>query len=381
MTPRHEPPQPDSPLRSGEPRTFNAEKFSSLVPAEVMARICIHVDGIEVFTNDDVDEWKTTWSSVCRTMNAFAWGVLFQDGKLKQDDLYRLVHDVFPASVPSRLKIEDHATLGQMLSTTIGGVFAYSDGDTWPVNHDIFAEFTGQRMEEFVNARIIPEFGGGMMAGANSDDGTVRIDGTCRDMVRFGDTLLARGRAQSGVQLVPTWFADLMIAGGTYGDDSPNPREGYQTHLWKDGTHSESATYENPDTGEKQSFHSPGVPNDAFFAYGGTDRAVIAVVPCYGLALARHNSNHGYPIDTFLEAACLSVEGEPPPPAANPCVIENYTYERWLELGKKIDARYRQVSGTQQPPAGTDVQHNTWRVLKEGMSEQEMLKKMDGTRR
>jgi hypothetical protein len=354
--------------------TFNVALFESLSSAAARARLIVWLDRLEVYTHDNVDEWKTSWSSVCRTLNALSWGMLFQEARLVEDDLRRLIRDIFP-QCPTAAKFEDHATLAQMLSTTIGNVFKYSDGDTWPNNHQLFAEFTGQRMHEYVNQRLLPAMGGRAVASETSDDKTVRLDGSARDLAYFGEIIRREGVAETGEVLVPDWYVRLMRAGGTYGDGSPNAREGYQTHLWKDGTHSESLSYENPDTGEKQSFHSPHVPNDACFAYGGTDRAVVAVVPSLRLVVARHNSNHGYPIDTFLDAACAAVEGVSVP-APDPCVIKNYTYESWLELGRKIDVRFREVSGQDQPPAGTDFNHNTWRVLAEGWTEEEMLAKV-----
>jgi hypothetical protein len=73
---------------------------------------------------------------------------------------------------------------------------------------------------------------------------------------------------------------------------------------------------------------------------------------------------------------------EPPTEPDMPCVIDGYSYERWVELGAKIDRRYREVNKSaggqgDQPPAGSDVNHNTWRVLAEGMSEAEMLARID----
>jgi len=355
-------------------RTFDVARFESLCTSAQRGKLIVWLDRLSVYETEGVDEWKTSWSSVCRTLNALSWGCLFQEGKLTEADLRRLIRDIFP-QCPTAALFEDHATLAQMLSTTIGGEFSYSDGDTWPNNHQLFAEFTGERMHDYVNRRILPAMGGNSVAVETTDDFTVRLNGAARDFAYFGHLILQEGVAETGEVLVPDWYVRLMRAGGTYGDGSPNPREGYQTHLWKDGTHSESLTYENPDNGEKQSFHSPHVPNDACFAYGGTDRAVVAVVPSLGLVVARHNSNHGYPIDTFLDAACASVDGASVP-APDPCVIKNYTYESWLDLGRRIDERFREVSGPNQPPADTDFQHNTWRVLAEGWTEEEMLAKV-----
>lgn len=106
--------------------------------------------------------------------------------------------------------------------------------------------------------------------------------------------------------------------------------------------------------------------------------------PSFQMALARMKAATP-DWQTFPRPASVTPAPRPEPtprpipaPIEEPTMptIDTYTYDEWLELGRKIEARYREVHAGQ-PPAPTDIQHNTFRLLKEGYSEQRMLDTID----
>jgi hypothetical protein len=155
---------------------------------------------------------------------------------------------------------------------------------TSSAHNGLFVRLTHRTMHDYFNQELAPHMPG-VWSVMNSGDGTPRFDATPIDACRWAWMWLLHGAG-----LVDPEFVRRSIAGGPLGDGNPNPVEGFQTHLSRNGVAWELDLW--------------GVP-DCFMARDGGDPgstvgAVIGI-PELNLAVAYRSQYH---CDTFLKDIC-----------------------------------------------------------------------------
>ena len=243
--------------------------------------------GVEIFTWGNASQYEPIWSSCGRSYVTTAWGMALTRGEIPGGlaALDRPVRDLpsmralsFGASIELR-----HLLSYTSIATPPGSSWSYSCREHWPWQHQVFQEVVGRHPTVYLNAELLPRLGGHLRA-ITMSDGTTRVEGSPRSQARWGYLWLRGGRWSDGEILHPAFVA-RALGGGPDGDGRPEPKEGYQIHKAQGGQWSDGLL--------------PGVPDDAFFAAGGGDKAFIVVVPSLDLVVARRRSE-GYNIGTWL---------------------------------------------------------------------------------
>lgn len=274
--------------------TFDLSRL--VVNRHALGDIAATVNGGLVYTFGQPDARSKNYASVGRSLVTTAWGMLIQDGTIDPEALHE---PVAALDTPTARRFDSSILLKHLLSYTSqaqppGARWAYSSGDHWPMQHRIIEELAGTDAADYLNRWLFSFMRGDASAFMTSDDRTLRVEGSVRDLTHVGEFWRLDGRLEPGAPpLLPPGFMTLATAGGPNGDGLPKPTEGYQFHLVKNGRHTEGPM--------------PGVPDDAYFAYGAVDRAVLAVVPSLQLVVARRKSDHGYPVESFLGAVCGAI--------------------------------------------------------------------------
>lgn len=298
----HEPPAPPPPTvvyplldwpHSTAPAEGLAPAALAAIPDSLMGDAILIRHGYLVATWGDPYRRETNWASVCRSFSTTAWLMALTDGSVSRallDTPLRTVLDT-----PTVRDLHPDTTLAHLLSGTSdyappGTRWRYS-GSGWPQRDRLFGELLGVEDHAYLNQRLFSLLGGALTAVETSADDTLRIHGSCADLARWGYLWLRQGRWGTQTLMDPALMA-RALGGGPFGDGRPVATEGWQIHLVKGGRHTEGVL--------------PGVPDDAFFAYGSVDRGVVAIVPSLDLVLARHR-DHGVPIDRILPPVCAAV--------------------------------------------------------------------------
>lgn len=277
------------------------------IPADWLGNATLIVRGYEARTWGHPDSFGDPMSSVCRTYLAATHGRAMHTGMIPGGyDAMEQPMASFGTTTSLRFPADvcfKHVNSYTSGPSPAGSSWIYSGGSRpsgfshWPAQHQWFQEVTGRTVAGFSQdwLRLL----GGHFEATTESDGTVRIKATLRDHARFGYLLLRDGLWGTQYVLARA-YVQRMHAGGPDGDGRPFKQEGLQTHLVRDGLRSNGSTPSDPLVA------MPGCPDDTFFAYGGTTRAVIAVVPSRGLVLARWRHD-GIPIETYLGRICEAV--------------------------------------------------------------------------
>lgn len=255
--------------------------------------------GYEAWAWGDAGARETGWSSCARSFLTTMWGMLLSHGRLDTrttiglDWLERSVRDL---DTPTARQFGSAIKLKHLLSYTSqsappGAQWSYSCREHWPQQHRILEEKNGETVQRWMQRELLDVLGGGMDAHRVSDDETNRIYGSPRGLARWGYLWLRGGRWRDQ-QLVDAEFVRRSIAGGPDGTGKPRATEGWQIHLVKHGAWTDDTM--------------PGVPDDAFMAAGGGDRAFVVVVPSLDLVFARIRS-HGVNIGAIMGDVCAAV--------------------------------------------------------------------------
>ena len=203
----------------------------------------------------DGDAFRTTWASCCRTWVTALWGVWISDNGMEWLD--RPMRDLpchtaprFPADV-----LLKHVLSYTSKSKPPGEGWSYSCGDHWPWQNACLGELFDMPVEHACQQYLINPMGASLQAVRNSEDGTLRVNGSAIEQTHLTRMLLDKGHA-NGMQLIAAEFVQRSIAGGVNGDGHPNRYEAYQTHLCRDG--------------HAWELNMPGCP-DLFMARDGSD--------------------------------------------------------------------------------------------------------------
>ncbi len=286
------------PTSSPESQGMSSERLRS-IPSNAIDDAVVIKNGYEVWRWGNVVTSRGAWSSVTRSYLTTAWGMAITDGSIP-GGLSILDQPVRSLDSSTARSYDSNVKLKHLLSYTScrdppGSQWAYSCGQDWFDQYQIFKEVTGKTVHDYLNQKLFPVLGGNPGLKAKPCDPgdtcydergqTNRIDGSPRDHARWGYFWMNNGN-WNGRQLVDTQFVTRSISPGPDGTGRPNPNEGWQIHLNKNGR------------------AIPGCPNDAFAAAGGTSgRAFILVVPSLNLVVARHSTSSDLPDEGIEEVA------------------------------------------------------------------------------
>jgi len=242
-------PPPEPPTTPGWP---NMDKLNAARGIEIGA---LYQGHNLIKTWGDADAFKTNWASCCRTWVASLWGIWISDNGL--DWLGRPMRDLpchtayrFPSDV-----LVKHVQSYTSILRPPGHRWTYSNGDHWPWQNTCIGELFETTVDDACQQYLINPMGASLQAVRNREDGTLRVYGSAKEQTKLARMLLDNGWA-NGMQLIAGPYAERIVAGGPDGTGYPNPLEGYQTHLCKNG--------------QAWELNMPRVP-DLFMARDGSD--------------------------------------------------------------------------------------------------------------
>ncbi len=247
--------------------------------------------------SDDGDFQYPGWASSSRAIDTVAFIRAVSLGLIPRAALDTPIRSTWPHLRVCQL-FEGDVTLAHLLSYTSGAVpagsrWAYSGGGDangdkashedrhWARHPLVFEAITGIPLDQFVNDHVLAQIGHRGRAKLSlpidaKRDGTLRVDGSVRDMARVG-RLMATGGRWGSQRLLDADLVARATGGGPNGDGQPYHLEAWQWHLCRG-----ERICDGSRQGENE-HQMPGVP-DFFAARDGSDtldsgHGAIVVIP------------------------------------------------------------------------------------------------------
>jgi hypothetical protein len=237
--------------------------------------------GAEVWRFADPYRHETNWASVARSYVTTAWLTGIERGHVVATP------ETFVRSfnTPTAAKFDPRVQLKHLLSYTScfdppGSRWRYSCGDHWPWQHTLFQELTGRTVADYLNGEVFSTLG--VLSAVMTSDGTARVHGRSADHARWAYLWLHHGRWRD-VRLIADELTRRATAGGPDGTGVPNPLEGWQIHLIRNGTAWE--------------LDFTGVPDGFMARAGGSSHEAVVVIPSLDLIVVAKGRD---PVTQFM---------------------------------------------------------------------------------
>ncbi len=280
------------PIGTPESQGMDSRKLNAINKGKMGDCVVIR-NGVEVFSTGNVGGLITNWASCSRTWVAVLWGVWLRDNGFEW--LERSVWDLPTAAAHEGPDLKLKLLVSYTSQPPVGDSWHYSCGDHWPWQHRLLSGLFGMACDEAFRQHVRPFVGGTTLDARMQGDRTMRVVGSCRDQARLSYMFL-----NGGMGVLKSEFVARVVAGGHTGDGYPNPVEGYQTHLIRNGHAWELNLPGVPDGFlARDGGGDPNKPND-----GGGSHGHIIGLPSRNLIVAGRSS---YPCDAFLPQVCASI--------------------------------------------------------------------------
>lgn len=233
------------------------------------------------------------WSSCVRTWLTLLALRLVLLGKI---DLEALIGSPFAAWVKWKHVLS-------RVSNSVGPdhlTWRYSGGNHWPWLHRKLEAAGGAPIDELLRTLLLEPIRADLTPNWEPDNRgeaywTIRVDGSPYEMAKLG-LLMQRDGVWNGQRLFDAGLWRIATGGGVNGDGVPNRYEGWQTHLVKDGMHSDGfASASRPVAAVPMTMLS----SRCYFAAGGVNRGYVFVDPDREVVVARARRSDVF-IDQFL---------------------------------------------------------------------------------